>query len=132
MRLDLPRLPQPSRVGLGVVTSVKRIARHWMGISLDKSGTGVVISLAGVIDIACAAELKALLLDALTSGMDVLISLDDATDLDVTAFQLLWAAERQARQSALEFRVSGQVPNAISIALAQAGFQPFSTLVHAG
>jgi anti-anti-sigma factor len=103
-----------------------------MGISLDKSETGAVISLAGTIDIACAAELKALLLEALNSGPEVLISLDAATDLDVTAIQLLWAAERQARQSAVEFRVSGQLPKPIFSALAEAGFQPFSTLVHAG
>jgi anti-anti-sigma regulatory factor len=103
-----------------------------MGISLDKSDAGAVIALADSIDITCAAELKALLLEALSSGTEVLISLDDATDLDVTAFQLLWAAERQARQSGVEFRISGQVPEPVSIALAEAGFQAFSTLVHAG
>jgi anti-anti-sigma regulatory factor len=103
-----------------------------MGISLDKSEAGAVISLAGTIDITCAAELKVLLLEALDSGTEVLISLGDAIDLDVTAIQLLWAAQRQARQSTVGFEVSGQVPEPISTAIAEAGFQPFLTLVHAG
>jgi anti-anti-sigma regulatory factor len=102
-----------------------------MGISLDKSGAGVSIALADTIDISCAAELKSLLIEALSSGADLRISLDDATGLDVTASQLLWAAERQARQSGVGFRFSEPVPDAVSAELAEAGFQPFSALVHA-
>jgi anti-anti-sigma regulatory factor len=103
-----------------------------MGITLDKTDKGAAMALAGTIDIACAAELKTLLLEALNSGTEVIISLADAADLDVTAFQLLWAAERQARQSGVEFTFSGQAPEPISTALAEAGFQQFSTSVHAG
>jgi len=103
-----------------------------MGISLDRSDAGAVIALTDTVDITCAADLKALLLQALNSGAEVVISLDDATDLDVTALQLLWAAERQARQSAVGFRFAGPVPEPVSAALAEAGFPPFLTLVHAG
>jgi anti-anti-sigma regulatory factor len=102
-----------------------------MGVSLDKCDAGVLIALASTIDIACAAELKALLLEALNSSTEVRISLDDATGLDVTAFQLLWAAERQARISGIGFRLSGQIPEPVSIQLAEAGFQSFSAWVHA-
>ncbi len=102
-----------------------------MGISLDKTDAGVSIVLANTIDIVCAAELKALLLEALNSGTEVRISLDDATDLDVTAIQLLWAAGREAQHSGLEFRVSGQGSEPVFSGLAEAGFQPFSAFAHA-
>jgi anti-anti-sigma regulatory factor len=102
-----------------------------MGISLDKNDAGVSIALAGTIDISCAAELKKLLLDALNSGADVRISVGDATGLDVTAVQLLWAAERQARQSGVGFCISEPVPDAVSAELAEAGFLSLSALLHA-
>jgi len=103
-----------------------------MGISLGKSDAEMSIALEGKIDIACAADLKALLLEALQSGNDVVISFGDATGLDVTALQLLWAAGQQARHSGMGFRLSGQVPEPVSTELVEAGFQPFSVWVHAG
>jgi anti-anti-sigma regulatory factor len=102
-----------------------------MGISLDKSGAGVSIVLANTIDIACAAELKALLLEALNSGAEVRISLGDAIDLDVTAIQLLWAAEREAQHSGVGFRLSARGSEPVFAGLAEAGFQSFSAWAHA-
>jgi anti-anti-sigma factor len=96
-----------------------------MGIHFEKDEAGSLVVLEGAIDIACAAELKALLLEALNAQTEVRISLDDATYLDVTAFQLLWAAAQQARRCGVELRFSGQTPEPVSIALAEAGFQPF-------
>ena len=61
--------------------------------------TQSLIGLEGAIDIASAAELKKLLLEGLNSGREVRVSLAGATDLDVTAVQLLWAAEREASRS---------------------------------
>ena len=102
-----------------------------MGISLEKGEMGVSIALADTIDIACAAELKTLLLEALNSGAEVRVSLEKATGLDVTAVQLLWAAGEQARHSGVAFGLSGQVPEPVACELAEAGFQPFSALAHA-
>ena len=79
----------------------------------------------GQINIASAAELKKLLLEALASGRELRVDLDLATDLDVTALQLLWAAERAARGASKGFTLSGRVPDEIAIAMAEAGFEKF-------
>jgi anti-anti-sigma factor len=102
-----------------------------MGIHLEKTDAGGLIALRGTVDIACAAELKAFLLEALTPEAGVRISLDGATYLDVTALQLLWAAERQARRSGVPFRIEGQIPETVSTGIADAGFPPFFVSVQA-
>jgi anti-anti-sigma factor len=102
-----------------------------MGIHIEKNDAGSLVALSGTIDIACAAELKALLLEALNTGNEVRISLDGATYLDVTAFQLLWAAEQEARRSGVTFRIEGQIPGAVSTGCADGGFPPLLASVHA-
>jgi anti-anti-sigma factor len=102
-----------------------------MGIHIEKTDAGSLIALRGAIDIACAAELKAVLLDALNTEGGVRISLDGATYLDVTAIQLLWAAEQQARRSGGTFRIEGHIPEAVSTGVADAGFSSFFASVHA-
>jgi hypothetical protein len=62
---------------------------------------------------------------ALNSGKKVRISLDKATDLDVTAVELLWAAEREASKSGVGFSFAGPVPAEVSAALGEAGIQQF-------
>jgi anti-anti-sigma factor len=103
-----------------------------MGIHIEKNDAGNLVALRGAIDIACAAELKALLLEALSMGNEVRISLDGATYLDATAFQLLWAAEQQAQRSGVPFRLEGQVPEPVSTAFACAGFPSLFASAHAG
>jgi anti-anti-sigma regulatory factor len=96
-----------------------------MGISLDESKSKVVIGLEGAVDISSAAELKTLLLRALHCGKKVRVSLNGATDLDVTAVQLLWAAEREASKAGVGFSFVGPAPAEVSAALGEAGFQQF-------
>lgn len=96
-----------------------------MGISLEQDDALSLIRLEGTIDISCAADLKELLLKVLQPGREVRVNLDQATDLDVTAIELLWAAERAARTSDVRFALSGQVPKRISTAVADAGFDKF-------
>lgn len=96
-----------------------------MPVHLEMSETQSLIGLEGAVDIASAAELKKLLLEALGSGRDVCVSLADATDLDVTAVQLLWAAEREAGRSGVDFAFSGATPEQVSVALGNAGFPGF-------
>jgi anti-anti-sigma factor len=98
-------------------------------VTLEQSETLNEIRLEGVIDISCAAELKAHLLQALKSGNTVRISFEKALDLDVTAFQLLWAAERESKKSGVEFALAGFVPEQINTTLAQAGLDKFSPFV---
>jgi hypothetical protein len=50
----------------------------------------------------------------------------------LTAVQLLWAAEQQARRTGVAFRISGQIPDLVSTALAEAGFPSFPASVNAG
>jgi anti-anti-sigma factor len=102
-----------------------------MGIHFEKNDAGGLVALRGTIDIACAAQLKALLLEALNTGTGVRISLDGATYLDVTALQLLWAAQQQAQRSGVPLRIEGNIPQAVSAGLADAGFPPLFVSDHA-
>jgi hypothetical protein len=61
----------------------------------------------------------------------VRISVKEATYLDVTAVQLLWAAAAQARLCGIGFEVAGEVPEPVEAALAAAGLQPFLVSVKA-
>jgi anti-anti-sigma regulatory factor len=93
--------------------------------ALDRSDAMNAIRLDGVVDIACAAELKTQLLDALAAGAEVRVDLDGVADLDVTWAQLIWAAQREAARSGVKFSFSGPVPEKIATALLNAGFQGF-------
>jgi anti-anti-sigma factor len=95
-----------------------------VSITLEQTESLSVIHLEGAIDIASAAELKALLLKALGGPGEVRVSLeklDQATGLDVTAVELLWAAGREAKKSGAAFSLVGQAPVEVSAALADAG-----------
>ena len=62
---------------------------------------------------AAAAELKAVLLQALDSGKTVRVSLEAATYLDVTAIELLWAAEREAIKRGVGFTLAEPAPEGV-------------------
>jgi len=96
-----------------------------VGITLKQSKKSTVIRLEGATDIAAAAEFKKLLLEACGTGKNVRVALDGATDLDVTAVQLIWAAKRSAEESGVAFTISGAVPESVSSALAYGGLQQF-------
>ncbi len=99
-----------------------------VGITLDQSERSSVIRLEGSIDIAVAAELKKLLLQASKTGNEIEVSLEDATGLDVTAVQLIWAARRAAEGAGSAFALSGAVSESVSSALRFAGLQEFLEL----
>jgi STAS domain len=94
-------------------------------VSLEQEGALSRIRLQEGIDISCAQELKTLLLQGLTAGGEVRVLLADATGLDVTAVQLIWAARRLAEASGVVFTLSGPVPESVSSALGNAGLGPF-------
>lgn len=103
-----------------------------MGITVEQREGSTAICLAGVIDIASAAELKATLLIALERDVTMYVAFDPHADLDVTAVQLLWAAEREARGAGLGFALEGEVPEPVSAALKEAGIERFPVPVQAG
>jgi anti-anti-sigma regulatory factor len=96
-----------------------------MPIILKTCEESSVISLEGAIDISFAAELKALLIEALRAGKEVGVSLAETAELDVTALELLWAAEREAQGAGLKFALTGPVPPAVVAAVTEAGFEKF-------
>lgn len=96
-----------------------------MPVTLEQNGGLCCIRLEGEVDIASAAELKKLLLQALASGSELRVGLEGATELDITALQLLWAAEREARASGRGFSLAGRVPEEISAAVDEAGLEKF-------
>jgi anti-anti-sigma factor len=103
-----------------------------VGIALEQRDESSLVRLEGSIDIACAADLKALLVEALTSAKDVQVSLAGATYLDVTAVELLWAAAREARGKTVKFAFADEVPESVSGALLDAGFEKFPVPVSRG
>ena len=85
-----------------------------MGIALEQGKQSSTIRMDGAIDIVSAAELKEHLVQSLATGHEIHISLDNVTDLDVTAMQLLWAAERAARESGVGFGLTGPAPKGVA------------------
>jgi anti-anti-sigma regulatory factor len=96
-----------------------------VAVTIDQSEGQCLIRLDGEVGIACAGELKNVMLQALASGKDLQVDLQRATDLDVTAMQLLWAAEREARKSGQRCFLVGQAPKEIIAAAGEAGFEKF-------
>ncbi len=94
-----------------------------MGITLKQSRKSSVIRLEGAIDIGAAAEFRKLLVEACGSGREVKVALGGATDLDVTAVQLIWAARRSAEAAGVALTLSGAVPQSVATALGDAGLE---------
>lgn len=96
-----------------------------MSITIDNSATSCGVRLEGDIDVTCSTDLKRTLVEAISSGKEVQVDLALASDLDVTAIQLLWAARREAEKAGASFAVSGDVPENIHRAICEAGFENF-------
>lgn len=94
-----------------------------MPIRLDRSRR--LIALEGSIDITVAAEFRAVLLEALTADDAMQVSLQPTTDLDVTALQLLCAAEREARSRGKRLTLAGTVPETVLTRIREAGLAQF-------
>jgi anti-anti-sigma regulatory factor len=96
-----------------------------MPVILDESEGIALIRIEGDVSIAMAAEMKDLLIKTLASGKDLHVSMASATDLDVTALQLLYAADREAAKSGTKLTLDDQVPEEIFSAMTDAGFAKF-------
>jgi ABC-type transporter Mla MlaB component len=78
-------------------------------LTLKQRDESSLLCLEGTVDIACAAELKALLIEGLSGAKPVRVSIEKAASLDVTAVQLLWAAARESRAAGVELTLDGPV-----------------------
>ncbi|HEY1802923.1 MAG TPA: STAS domain-containing protein [Terracidiphilus sp.] len=96
-----------------------------MSVTLSQGENASRVLLEGCIDIADAGELNAALLQALGSGKTVEVALENLTGLDVTAVQLLWAAQREAQRKSIAIRFAGTVPAQVLDALADMGLTEF-------
>jgi anti-anti-sigma factor len=102
-----------------------------MPVTLEQSEKSCAICLEGAVDIGVAAELKELLAQALGSGSEVRVSLEQVSDLDVTAVQLLWAAARAAKESGVVLGLQGEVSAAVAEVLKAGGFEGFPRVADA-
>jgi anti-anti-sigma factor len=101
------------------------IERTSMPVRLDQSGDLCLLRLEGEISVGVATELKDVLLRALASRTEVRLDLEHATEFDVTALQLLWAAEREAHRSGKAFTLVTPVPRNVLLATREAGLKAF-------
>ena len=92
-----------------------------MSIALNESDESSLVRLDGAIDISSAADLKTALIGALQNGKQVCVSVEKASDLDVTAFQLLWAAKREAERLGVPFALEGSLSETIRNSLRSSG-----------
>ena len=98
-----------------------------MPVTVEEGETRYVVRLEGDADIACSMELQQALIQAGSSRKELRLDLALATGVDLTAIQLLWAAAHAAKKRGIPFSIIGQVPESISGALRDAGFENFLT-----
>ncbi len=91
-----------------------------MPTALIEGEAQCVIRIESDVDIASAAELKSMMIAAISSGKEVKVDLEGASDLDVTAVQLLWSAARDAGKAGSSF-VAVHVPEIVRCAVREMG-----------
>ena len=78
-----------------------------MSIAVRTENHTEIISLDDCVDVSCAAELKNTLLKAVQNNPELHIDVSRLEKLDVTAFQLLWAARCEAVRSGGGMHIEG-------------------------
>jgi anti-anti-sigma regulatory factor len=111
---------------LGLERAVRNIGRRGneMPVVMEQSETKSIVRLDETVSIESAAELKECLLEVLNVRKDIEISLAQVKNLDITAMQLLWAAEHAAKALGIGFRFLGPLAEEVSLSLSDAGFEP--------
>jgi ABC-type transporter Mla MlaB component len=97
--------------------------------TFDEQDGKALLRLSGDVNVASAAELKQLLVQAFSTGKEVQLDLSAAATLDIAAIQLLWAAARHAEKTATALTVAEIVPEAILNGLRDAGFVHFPVTI---
>jgi hypothetical protein len=94
-------------------------------ITYEEGSAVSTLRLEAEIGIRDALELKGVLLHALASAKELHVNVENATELDVTVFQLLRAAACQAQATNLGIYVEGNVAENVSAAYVEAGLGKF-------
>ena len=94
-----------------------------MGIVLQAGNDSRLVALEGTIDISLAADLKAALRESFDTGKSVSVSFGESTEIDITAFQLLWAARQAATARGVAFTLSGELSETATANLKDAGLE---------
>ncbi len=92
-----------------------------MAIGADGQGTGDVLTIAGAMTVQRAAELKAVLMDAMAKADRVAIDLSRVTEVDLCGLQLLCSAQRAATQSRKRIALARPAPDVFRRAAEDAG-----------
>jgi len=96
-----------------------------MPVTVEERDISSLVRLEGAIDISFAAEMKSILLNALAQKKEIKLTLDGATEVDITVLQLLYAIEREAEKTGAIVAIEGSVPDEISAAMTAAGLVKF-------
>jgi anti-anti-sigma factor len=84
-----------------------------VSLTCEKREHQCVIRLEGELDVACSGELKRCLVEAISHQKDLALDLSAATDVDVTALQLLWATMKAAEKMGKKVSVVSELPASI-------------------
>ncbi len=95
-----------------------------MAASIERNETASLIRLEGVCNVSTAAELKKLLVEGLTSSVNLTLDLDAVEEIDITNLQLLWAFARAASNCGRTVSVS-RISQTALLTARQAGFDSF-------
>lgn len=96
-----------------------------MSVTYEEGSAISTLRLEAEVGIRDALELKRILLHALASGKELQVNVENATELDITVFQLLRAAGSQAQAANLRICLAGHVPESVSAAYVDAGLGNF-------
>jgi hypothetical protein len=94
-------------------------------VTYEEDSAVITLRLEAEVGIGDAPELKRILLHALAAEKELRVNVENATALDMTAFQLLRAAARQAQAANLRIYREGDVAAKVSAAYADAGLGKF-------
>ncbi len=98
-----------------------------MPIRLTGSGGGPVLRLEGEVGLKSAHELRRVLVQALASGRNVTVSLEQTSEMDLSTVQLLLAAGRAAARAQHSMTLTGSVPAPVRDCFDTLGVDPFAS-----
>ncbi len=93
-----------------------------MASTFEISGKNALIKLDGDLSVNHAAEIKHILMNALTNADQVLIDFGDVTNADLSSLQLLCSAHKTAASTNKHLLCAGGLPDALRKAAEEAGY----------
>jgi anti-anti-sigma regulatory factor len=97
--------------------------------TFEEQEAKAVVRLSGDINVAGSAELKQFLVQAFATGKGVQLDLSAATNLDISAIQLLWAAGRHAEKTKTSLTAAATVSAELKSGVRDAGFEDFPVVI---